>query len=95
MLFVPVFSHQFYLLYLLCGFTDMVDGIIARKTKSVTPFGSGLDSVADFVFAVAAFVKLLPALSIPIWLWNCIFCHRTRKNHKSRIGISAEPAIDL
>ena len=73
MLFVPVFSHQFYLLYLLCGFTDMVDGIIARKTKSVTPFGSGLDSVADFLFAVAAFVKLLPALSIPIWLWNCIF----------------------
>ena len=73
MLFVPVFSRQFYLLYLFCGFSDMIDGIAARKTKSVTPFGSGLDSVADFVFAVAAFTKLLPALNIPIWLWSCIF----------------------
>ena len=73
MLFVPVFSRRFYVLYLLCGFSDMIDGITARKTKSVTPFGSGLDSVADFVFAVAAFIKLLPALNIPIWLWSCIF----------------------
>jgi CDP-diacylglycerol--glycerol-3-phosphate 3-phosphatidyltransferase len=73
MLFMPVFSYQFYLLYLLCGFTDMIDGIIARKTKSVTHFGSVLDSVADFVFVAAAFIKLLPALNIPIWLWNCIF----------------------
>ena len=73
MLFMPAFSHQFYFLYLLCGFTDMIDGTIARKTKSVTAFGSGLDSVADFVFVVAAFIKLLPALNIPIWLWSCFF----------------------
>ena len=73
MLFMPAFSHQFYLLYLLCGFTDMIDGTIARKTKSVTAFGSRLDSVADFVFVLAAFIKLLPALNIPIWLWSCIF----------------------
>ena len=70
---MSVFSYQFYLLYLLCGFTDLIDGTIARKTKSVTAFGSGLDSVADFVFVVAAFMKLLPALKVPIWLWNCIF----------------------
>ena len=73
MLFIPAFSHQFYLLYLLCGFTDMIDGTIARKTKSVTAFGSGLDSVADFVFVVTAFIKLLPELNIPLWLWGCVF----------------------
>ena len=73
MLFLPAFSHQFYLLYLLCGFTDMIDGTIARKAKSVTAFSSALDSVADFVFVVAALIKLLPTLNIPIWLWSCIF----------------------
>ena len=73
LLFMPAFSHRFYLLYLLCGFTDMIDGPVARKTKSVTVFGSGLDSIADFVFVVAVFIKLLPTLNIPIWLWNCIF----------------------
>ena len=73
MLFLPVFSHRFYLLYLLCGFTDMIDGTIARKTNSVTVFGSRLDSVADFVFVVAALIKLLPALNIPTWLWGSIF----------------------
>lgn len=73
MLFLPAFSHQFYLLYLLCGFTDMIDGTIARKAKSVTAFSSALDSVADFVFVVAALIKLLPTLNIPILLWSCIF----------------------
>ena len=73
MLFPPVFSRQFYILYLLCGFTDMIDGAAARKTNSVTAFGSRLDFVADFVFAAAAFIKILPALSVPGWLWGCIF----------------------
>lgn len=59
--------------YLLCGFTDMIDGTIARKAKSVTAFSSALDSVADFVFVVAALIKLLPTLNIPILLWSCIF----------------------
>ena len=70
MLFFPVFSFKFYVLYLFCGFTDMIDGNVARKTKSVTTFGSRLDSVADFIFVVAASIKLLPALNIPTWLWG-------------------------
>ena len=51
----------------------MIDGTIARKTKSITAFGSRLDSVADFVFVVAALIKLLPAMNIPNWLWCCVF----------------------
>ena len=35
MLGSPVFSPLFYSMYLLCGFTDMIDGTIARKTNSV------------------------------------------------------------
>lgn len=31
MMFFPVFSIMFYIMYLLCGLTDMIDGTIARK----------------------------------------------------------------
>ncbi|MGX8715761.1 MAG: CDP-alcohol phosphatidyltransferase family protein [Lachnospiraceae bacterium] len=33
LLFCPVFSPIFYALYLIAGLSDMVDGIIARKTN--------------------------------------------------------------
>ena len=69
LLLFPVFSVGFYILYLFCGFSDMVDGTIARKTNSTSKFGSQLDTVADLAFAVASLVKLLPALHIPGWLW--------------------------
>lgn len=46
-----------------------MDGIIARKTNSTSDFGSKLDSAADLIFVLAALVKLLPAMSIPIWVW--------------------------
>ena len=69
MLCSSVFSPLFYSIYLLCGFTDMIDGTIARKTKSVTAFGSRLDSMADLIFLTAASIKILPVICIPNWLW--------------------------
>ena len=56
LLFCPVFSDRFYVLYLFCGLTDMVDGTIARKTGAVSEFGSSLDTVADFLFVIVSFV---------------------------------------
>jgi CDP-diacylglycerol--glycerol-3-phosphate 3-phosphatidyltransferase len=64
----PVFSAAFYILYLLCGMTDMIDGTIARKTGSVSEFGARLDTAADLSFALAAFLKILPRISMPTWL---------------------------
>ena len=69
MLFCPAFSLWFYVLYLLCGLTDMVDGTIARTTHTDSEFGAKLDSVADFIFVVISLVKLLPVIHIPRWLW--------------------------
>ena len=69
LLFFPAFSLEFYITYLLCGFSDMVDGTIARKTNSASKFGSRLDTVADLIFVVASLIKLLPAIHIPPWLW--------------------------
>ena len=69
LLFIPLSSAWFYVIYLFTGFTDMADGIIARKTDTVSEFGSSLDTVADFVFLAISLSKFLPILDLPIWLW--------------------------
>ena len=69
LLFFPVFSFAFYITYLLCGFSDMIDGTVARKTNSTSKFGSQLDTIADLIFVVESLSKLLPAIHIPQWLW--------------------------
>ena len=68
-LFCPVFSPIFYALYLIAGLSDMTDGTIARKTNSVSEFGSRFDSIADFVFVSVCLIKILPVMDIPIWLY--------------------------
>ena len=60
---------MFYILYLFCGFSDMIDGTLARKTNSTSTFGSRLDTAADLIFVVVSMLKLLPAMHIPGWLW--------------------------
>jgi len=69
MLFFPVFSALFYLFYLFCGMTDMVDGTIARKMGAVSEFGEKLDTAADFTFVTVSLMKFLPVMDIPKWLW--------------------------
>ena len=69
LLFFPIFSSAFYITYLLCGFSDMIDGTIARKTNSVSDFGAKIDTAADLVFVAVSFIKLLPNIHIPWWLW--------------------------
>ena len=65
----PVFSMPFYTAYLLGGFTDMIDGTIARKTGAATAFGEKLDSIADLMFTAVAFAKNLPVIDIPRRVW--------------------------
>ncbi len=71
-LLCPAFSVRFYILYLLCGFTDMVDGTIARKNNAVSEFGARLDTIADIAFITASLIKLLPLIHIHNWLWMWI-----------------------
>ena len=69
LLLIPLSSAWFYALYLLCGFTDMIDGTVARRTKSASEFGARLDTVSDFVFMTVALIKFVPHLHITVWLW--------------------------
>lgn len=69
LLFIPLSSAWFYILYLSCGITDMIDGTIARKTGAVGTFGAKLDTVADFVFMFVCAIKILPLMHLPAWMW--------------------------
>ena len=69
LLFCPALSPRFYALYIAAGFSDMIDGAVARKTGTVSEFGSRLDTVADTVFVEVCLLKLLPVLHVPIWLY--------------------------
>ncbi len=69
LLFCNVAGWQFWTLYVFCGISDMIDGWLARKLQAESKTGSVLDSIADLSFVVCCAIKLLPALSIPSWLW--------------------------
>jgi len=68
MLFFPAFSPAFYCSYLLAGITDVLDGFVARKTDTVSTFGSKLDTAADIVFVAAVIIKCAPTVELPAWL---------------------------
>ena len=74
MLTFPVFSAGFYICYMLAGFTDMIDGTIARKLGTESKFGRNFDTIADIVFVASSAYKLFPEFKIPqiIWLWISI-----------------------
>lgn len=67
-LFFPAFSGWYYLFYLLGGFTDAIDGTVARKRGTATPFGAKLDTVADIVFFAAVIIKIICNVKVPLWL---------------------------
>ena len=69
LLICPAFSASFYVLYLMAGLTDMIDGAVARMTGTTSEFGAKLDTAADFVFVAVCLWKLLPSLAVPLWLW--------------------------
>ncbi|MBR6917706.1 MAG: CDP-alcohol phosphatidyltransferase family protein [Clostridia bacterium] len=68
LLFCPVFSPSFYILYVAAGISDIADGAIARKTGSAGKAGAVFDTVADMVFTAVCLIKLVPALNIGVWL---------------------------
>ena len=44
------------ILYFICGFTDILDGYIARKTKTESNFGTKLDTISDLLFFIVMFI---------------------------------------
>lgn len=72
LLFLQPFSVWFFVLYTICGVSDMLDGYLARRLGCASPAGARLDSAADFVFAVVLLFRLIPAMDLPVWLFGWI-----------------------
>lgn len=72
MLFATPFSVAFWSLYLCGGFTDIIDGMVARKLNQESSFGAKLDSIADFVFAGAIAIFVVINIAMPVGFWICI-----------------------
>ena len=69
LLFCEMEGVVFWIIYALCGISDIADGWLARKLTCVTKNGALLDSLADICFVVCCAWKLLPILELPQWLW--------------------------
>ena len=70
------FYFPFYIIYIYiyCGISDMLDGYVARRTKSTSKIGARLDSIADIIFVIVAIIKILPVLNLSdgIVIWAVI-----------------------
>ena len=62
-------GSAFWVIYGLCGVSDMVDGYLARRLHAESKTGAVLDSVADICFVACCAIRLLTVLQIPTWLW--------------------------
>ena len=72
LLLVDAMTLPFWVLYLIAGLTDILDGFLARRWGVESKFGARLDSLADFVFVLAVGYKLFPYMKLPATLWMMI-----------------------
>lgn len=78
MLLIPeTFSIAFYIIYIYCGISDILDGFIARKSKNESKLGARLDSASDIIFVIVAMIKILPIVNLTngiiIWILIIVF----------------------
>ncbi len=69
LLFCNPAGVAFWVIYGLCGISDMLDGYLARKLNAESNTGAMLDSVADICFVACCAIRLIPVVQIPTWLW--------------------------
>lgn len=67
LLFTKPFSIPFFLLYIVCGLSDVLDGFLARKMKAVSKSGQVIDSLSDLFFICIVLAIFLPAVRFPMW----------------------------
>ena len=66
--FLNDITTTFLIIYVLCGFTDLIDGPIARKTNSSSTLGATLDTVGDVGTYLALTKILIKNKLVPVWI---------------------------
>lgn len=74
LMFLQPFSVSFFVIYTITGATDVLDGMIARKTGTTSEFGARLDSIADLFFFAVVLLRITPSLSskLPMEIWYVV-----------------------
>ena len=65
-------SILFFCLYVICGISDMLDGMVARKLKLETDFGALLDSIADTILIIVLCYVMISILDWENWIIDWI-----------------------
>ncbi|MCB0915986.1 MAG: CDP-diacylglycerol--glycerol-3-phosphate 3-phosphatidyltransferase [Actinobacteria bacterium] len=68
LILVPKADGWAVLLLVVAGFTDYLDGYLARKWNQITRLGQLLDPIADRLYILATLIGLLVRGIIPWWL---------------------------
>ena len=74
LLFMRPFSMPFFVLYTLCGISDVLDGFLARYLHVSSETGARLDSIADLLFYSVMLIYVIPYLwfRLPYWFWGIV-----------------------
>ncbi len=65
---VPFAKSAALIVFLVAGFTDYLDGHLARKVYGVTSFGALMDPVADKILVCVALVSFVDLHVLPAWM---------------------------
>lgn len=66
--FMSDITNAFLAVYIFCGFTDIIDGPIARKTNNTSLIGATLDTVGDVLTYLALTKILIKKSLVPTWI---------------------------
>ncbi len=76
LLFLNAFTAEYFVVYSICGISDVADGTVARAMNATGDLGAKLDSIADLLFYSVAIIKIFPFLmdnlSAFVWVFAAV-----------------------
>lgn len=66
-----------FILFLVAAFSDWLDGFLARRTGTISRFGTLMDALSDKVFILGLFIAMLQWM--PFWAMPCVLLMLTRE----------------
>ena len=63
-----------YILAILAGVTDLVDGYIARRYNAISDFGALMDPLADKIFVTGCMLMAVEYRLMPAWIAIAVLC---------------------
>jgi len=66
----PVLGTLSFIVFCIAGFTDMIDGPLARRIPNgASKLGADIDAFADMFLIIVGVFVLIPAMGVWSWLW--------------------------